>query len=90
MVLIYGFAPTDLASGFGGRLLVDGIVFESHFATAIAALATLAADGLLRFGTRGFELTPVGRLLTRNVAMCFDAYLPAHAREATAHFSRAV
>lgn len=29
-VLIYGFAPTDLASGFGGRLLVDGIVFESH------------------------------------------------------------
>jgi oxygen-independent coproporphyrinogen-3 oxidase len=67
-----------------------GIVFESHFATAIAALAPLAADGLLRFGTRGFELTPVGRLLTRNVAMCFDAYLPAHAREATAHFSRAV
>jgi len=67
-----------------------GISFESHFAAAIAALQPLAADGLLRFGTRGFELTPVGRLLTRNVAMCFDAYLPAHTRDGTKHFSRAV
>lgn len=67
-----------------------GIAFESHFAAAIAALEPLAADGLLRFGPRSFELTPVGRLLTRNVAMCFDAYLPAHTRDGTKHFSRAV
>ena len=67
-----------------------GLSFETHFAAAIAALQPLAADGLLRFGARGFELTPVGRLLTRNVAMCFDAYLPAHTRDGTKHFSLAV
>lgn len=67
-----------------------GIAFEEHFASALTALQPLAADGLLRFEARGFELTPVGRLLTRNVAMCFDAYLPAHSHDANPRFSRAV
>ena len=29
-VLIYGFAPADFPSGFGGRIMVDPIVFETH------------------------------------------------------------
>ncbi len=66
------------------------IAFERHFARELAALGPLAADGLLVFGTRSFELTPIGRLLTRNVAMCFDAYLTATPEEATPRFSRAV
>lgn len=67
-----------------------GIVFEEHFADSIAALQPLAADGLLQWCVHGFELTPVGRLLTRNVAMCFDAYLPAHTQDSSPRFSRAV
>jgi oxygen-independent coproporphyrinogen III oxidase len=47
-------------------------------------------DGLVVMRELGFELTPVGRLLMRNVAMCFDAYLPGHQQSETPRFSRAV
>jgi len=55
-----------------------------------SALKPLQADGLLVLRERGFELTPIGRLLMRNVAMCFDAYLAAHQASDTPRFSRAV
>jgi hypothetical protein len=35
-------------------------------------------------------VTPLGRLLVRNVAMAFDAYLPEQQRESARLFSRTV
>jgi oxygen-independent coproporphyrinogen-3 oxidase len=67
-----------------------GIRFEDYFARELEALKPLLADGLLVMRERGFELTPIGRLLMRNVAMCFDAYLAAHQQSDTPRFSRAV
>jgi oxygen-independent coproporphyrinogen-3 oxidase len=64
--------------------------FEDYFARELAALQPLVADGLLVMHERGFELTPIGHLLMRNVAMCFDAYLPGHQQSDTPRFSRAV
>jgi oxygen-independent coproporphyrinogen-3 oxidase len=64
--------------------------FEDYFARELAALQPLVADGLLVMRERGFELTPIGHLLMRNIAMCFDAYLPGHQQSETPRFSRAV
>ena len=52
-----------------------GIDFEKHFADAIAALEEPARDGLVDFNETGFLVTKNGRLLLRNIAMPFDAYL---------------
>ena len=54
-----------------------GVAFDDHFAAELAALAPLADDGLVELGAEAIEVTPVGRLLVRNVAMAFDAYLAA-------------
>jgi oxygen-independent coproporphyrinogen-3 oxidase len=72
---------------------VDGawaVRFEEYFARELELLQPLVADGLVVMRQRSFELTPIGRLLMRNVAMCFDAYLPAHQQSDTPRFSRAV
>jgi oxygen-independent coproporphyrinogen-3 oxidase len=53
-----------------------GIRFEDYFAAELAALAPLAADGLVEHEGRGLRITDRGRLLMRNVAMTFDAHLP--------------
>lgn len=52
-----------------------GIVFEDYFARELRELQVMAADGVLRLNRDGLVLTPAGRLLTRAVAMVFDAYL---------------
>lgn len=49
--------------------------FTRYFADELKALAPLAEDGLLVFTSEGFELTPLGRIFSRNVAMVFDAHL---------------
>jgi oxygen-independent coproporphyrinogen III oxidase len=64
--------------------------FEDYFGREIASLEPLVADGLVVMLERGFELTPIGRLLMRNVAMCFDYYLAAHQQAPQPRFSRAV
>ncbi len=66
------------------------IRFEEYFGREIGSLEPLAADGLITLGERRFSLTPIGRLLMRNVAMCFDAYLPGHQQSDVPRFSRAV
>jgi oxygen-independent coproporphyrinogen-3 oxidase len=49
--------------------------FNDYFAHELAALDSLEADGLLcRLGD-GIEVTPRGRILIRNIASVFDAYL---------------
>jgi oxygen-independent coproporphyrinogen-3 oxidase len=62
-----------------------GIQFHSYFGKELVQLQALQADGLVDLsdgGTAGprIALTPVGRLLMRNVAMTFDAYLGLVAR----------
>jgi coproporphyrinogen III oxidase-like Fe-S oxidoreductase len=55
----------------------------------MAALATLAADGLVDLGEYGFTVTPRGRLLLRVVAMAFDANFQRSASPARG-FSRVI
>lgn len=50
--------------------------FPTHFREALSQLQPMADDGLIRLSDHGLEVTPLGRLFSRNLAMPFDAYLP--------------
>ena len=52
-----------------------GIDFARTFAPEFAGLDALAAEGLLRRDASRIDITPLGRLLVRRVAMVFDRYL---------------
>ena len=68
-----------------------GIEFAAYFADALAQLEPLAADGLVRMAHGEIAATAMGRLLLRNIAMCFDRYLAAApAAAGAAPLSRAV
>lgn len=54
---------------------VYGIDVSTYLADSTARLAPLVADGLVEIEGDVIRITPVGRLLMRRVAMCFDAYL---------------
>jgi len=49
--------------------------FNNYFAPVLPQLDALEADGLLKRSRDGIEVTPSGRLLIRNIAAVFDAYL---------------
>ncbi|WP_312183937.1 oxygen-independent coproporphyrinogen III oxidase [Pantoea sp. CTOTU46764] len=51
------------------------IEFERYFAEDLALLAPLVADGLVEQRGRSLHVTGVGRLLIRNICMCFDVYM---------------
>ncbi|EJL93527.1 oxygen-independent coproporphyrinogen III oxidase [Pantoea sp. GM01] len=51
------------------------IEFEAYFAEDLALLAPLVADGLVEQRGRSLHVTGVGRLLIRNICMCFDVYM---------------
>lgn len=61
----------DLLS-IGERHNIDA---HRYFARELDRLATLAADGLVTIDSRYITVRPRGRLLLRNIAMCFDNYL---------------
>jgi oxygen-independent coproporphyrinogen III oxidase len=61
-----------------------------YFADALRQLEPLAADGLVELSASRVRATPVGQLFIRNIAMCFDAHLPAARRRGTPTFSRTV
>lgn len=52
-----------------------GVDAPTEFAAEIASLADLEADGLLTRDAMGFDITPLGELFRRIIAMRFDAYL---------------
>jgi oxygen-independent coproporphyrinogen III oxidase len=52
-----------------------GIVFDEYFAAARTALVPLEEDGLIETSPGRITVVGPGRLLLRNIAMCFDAYL---------------
>jgi len=66
---------------------VHGIDFASEFAAETTALEALERDGLIEHHGSTWTVTPVGRLLVRNIAMVFDRYLE-HTQTAT--WSRAI
>jgi len=67
-----------------------GIEFHRYFDGALHALEPLEADGLVRREKGRIFATSQGRLLLRNIAMCFDAYLDRPADVARPRFSRAI
>jgi oxygen-independent coproporphyrinogen-3 oxidase len=52
-----------------------GIRFDDFFADALRDLKPMQYDGLLELHPERIEVKPLGRLLVRNIAMAFDAYL---------------
>jgi len=63
----------DMKLDFGAMSELLGICFAPHFAKEIRSLHDLAEDGLLTLDADGIQVTPIGRLLVRNIAMRFDA-----------------
>lgn len=50
------------------------IDFKTHFAEDLELLAPLIEDGLLEITDSGIQVFPKGRLLIRNICLCFDTY----------------
>jgi oxygen-independent coproporphyrinogen-3 oxidase len=57
--------------------------WQDDFAYEDDKLATMATQGLLTLDDDWVKLTPLGRLLSRNVAMVFDAHLAGHPANTT-------
>jgi oxygen-independent coproporphyrinogen-3 oxidase len=66
-----------------------GIDFREYFAPALAALAPLEEDALVALSDGRITVLEAGRLLLRNIAMPFDAYLEGMAKTRPV-FSRTV
>ncbi|KFX03730.1 coproporphyrinogen III oxidase [Pectobacterium betavasculorum] len=64
------------------------IDFKTYFEQDLALLAPLVADGLVDSQEDALVVTPKGRLLIRNICMCFDVYLRSKLR--TQQFSRVI
>lgn len=65
-----------------------GLHFNDYFAEDLKLIAPPAKDGLVDVSESAIEVTPKGRLLIRNICMCFDAYLRQKAR--LQQFSRVI
>ncbi|QPB43559.1 oxygen-independent coproporphyrinogen III oxidase [Rodentibacter haemolyticus] len=50
------------------------ICFTEHFAEDLILLKPLIEDGLIHLTAQGLLVPPKGRLLIRNICLCFDAY----------------
>ena len=64
----FALTPSDFEAQYG-------IDFSEHFGDALAEFEGFIADGLMTREADRFVVTPAGRLLIRNIAMPFDAYL---------------
>ena len=49
------------------------INFSEYFSQELKALKVLEADGLIKLSTNQIEVTEIGRLLVRNIAVIFDS-----------------
>ncbi|OOF40779.1 oxygen-independent coproporphyrinogen III oxidase [Rodentibacter mrazii] len=50
------------------------ICFTEHFAEDLMLLQPLIEDGLITLTEQGLKVSPKGRLLIRNICLCFDTY----------------
>lgn len=64
------------------------IDFKTHFAEDLALLAPLIEDELVMETATGLAVSPKGRLLIRNICLCFDTYSRAAAKRQ--QFSRII
>jgi oxygen-independent coproporphyrinogen III oxidase len=64
----------DLSLDYAAMSTALNINFQEHFASELASLADLEADGLVQRRDNGLTVTEAGRLFIRNIAMRFDAY----------------
>ncbi|MFB1116873.1 oxygen-independent coproporphyrinogen III oxidase [Dickeya dadantii] len=62
--------------------------FGDYFREDLALLVPMAQDGLVDILPDRIQVTPKGRLLIRNICMCFDVYLRSKMRER--QFSRVI
>ena len=62
--------------------------FNSYFAQDLALLRPFIEDGLVAMDEAGIRVSSTGRLLIRNICMCFDTYLRERARQQ--QFSRVI
>lgn len=69
------------------RYLID---FRAYFSEALLRLQPLVEDGLVRCEPGRILVTSRGRLLQRNIAMCFDRYLHHASEVVSPRFSRAI
>ncbi len=74
----------EIGRSFGPQARAD---IEASLRTGVEELAS---DGLVTFDGDVLQVTPLGQLLVRNVAMLLDAYLPRHAKDQAPTFSRTV
>lgn len=65
-----------------------GVHFRDYFAQDLALLQPLIADGLVECHDNALVVTAKGRLLIRNICMCFDSYL--RQKASGARFSRVI
>ncbi|MBR8833416.1 MAG: oxygen-independent coproporphyrinogen III oxidase [Stigonema ocellatum SAG 48.90 = DSM 106950] len=80
----FQLSPDDIEQKYHLGFDLD---FETYFAQEKFQLRRLEADGLIRLSPNHIEVTPTGRLLIRNIASAFDAYLRQNTKS---NFSRAV
>ncbi|BDM62746.1 coproporphyrinogen-III oxidase [Shewanella sp. NFH-SH190041] len=65
-----------------------GIEFEQYFAEDLKLLQTFVDDKLVDITDRKITVSPTGRLLIRNICICFDVYFREKARQQ--QFSRVI
>lgn len=67
-----------------------GIRFDEYFAASLEQLQPLVEDQLVEIAPGQITATSRGRLLLRNIAMCFDRYLDPPAADTRPRYSRAI
>lgn len=77
----------DLELNYNQMSEILGIDFQKYFEREIDSLSDLEQDNLVKRTDDGIEITHLGRLFIRIVAMRFDAYLP---KMKERKFSRAI
>ena len=65
----------DFSFDYAAMSELLGLDFEEHFSAELASLDDLESGGLVQRNPGSLEVTGLGRLLIRIVAMRFDAYL---------------
>jgi oxygen-independent coproporphyrinogen III oxidase len=77
----------DLSLDFSAMSEKLGVDFVDYFEQEIESLADMEDDGLIEKNDAGLVVTDLGRLLIRNIAMRFDAYVPTRTE---ARFSKTI
>jgi len=64
----------DASLDYAAMSKLTGLNFAEYFAAELASMDEMEADGLLKRHADRLEISPVGRLLVRNIALCFDQH----------------